>query len=79
MCTHTETIVVGCVIKPRCMCEDYGSCCVCMYVCVWVGGCVCVWVCVFVCVTMLAATYLVYISNVRQYAVSCRLLKCGLR
>ena len=49
------------LIKPWCMCEGYGYVCVCV--------CVCVSVCLSV--TVLAATYLVYMSKVRQHTVSC--------
>ena len=47
------------IIKPQRMREGYGS----------------RFVCKCVSVTALAATYLVYVSKVRRYTVSCRLLK----
>ena len=50
------------IIKPRHTCEGYGSRR--SYVCV------CVCVCVCVSFTMIAATYLVYMSTVRQHTVS---------
>ena len=70
-CTTIPTYLFnfGCILylflfKPRRMHEDYGSRFVCLSVCVFV--------------TILAATYLVYMSKVRQHTVYCRYALCGL-
>ena len=52
-------------VKPQHMCEGYGSHFV----------CVCVRVCIYVSVTVLVATYLVYMAKVRWHTISYRLLK----
>ena len=60
-CMHVNCMQMKLVINPRRMREGYGSCFVCVSVCLSV--------------TALAATYLVCMSKLRHHRVPCRLLK----
>ena len=62
---YNYVVLCTCIIKPWRMHEGYST----WFVCESVSECVCLFA------TTLVATYLVYMSKVWRYTVSCRLLK----